>query len=62
MEVEGVDGGMESRRKSKMIPGFVRVTGSNGTVYRNKDFRKRYCCIPSKVKEKTVHLILEILN
>lgn len=45
-----------------MIPGFVRVTGSNGTVYRNKDFRKRYCCVPSKVKEKTVHLILEILN
>ena len=45
MEVEGVDGGMEGRRKSKMIPGFVRVTGSNGTVNRNKDIRKRYCCV-----------------
>ena len=36
---------MEDKRKSKMIPGFVRVTGSNSTVNRNKAIRNRYCCV-----------------
>lgn len=35
-------GWMEDKRKSKMIPGFVRVTGSNSTINRNKAIRKRY--------------------
>lgn len=35
---------MEDKRKSKMIPGFVRVTGSNSTINRNKAIRKMYYC------------------
>ena len=37
--------GMEGRKKSKMIPGFVRVTRSTGTVNRNKDIMKSYYCV-----------------